>query len=124
MRMLILLFALLASMNILPQKTNEPQENVQEQELTIEQQAEILANEYDNRLALTPKQFLLVKEKIESTLEKRRVIESKYSGKEKLDQLTLMQSYETSAMGEILTRIQFERYKELKPMIQPLEVVD
>ncbi len=124
MRMLILLFTLLASMNILPQRATEPQQKVTIQELTLEQQAEILANEYDNRLALTPKQFLLVKEKIESTLEKRRVIESKYSGKEKLDQLALMQSYETSAMGEILTRIQFERYKELKPMIQPLEVID
>jgi hypothetical protein len=107
---------LLVSMSCFTQETKAT--------LSIDEQADRLANLYDNQLALTAKQFLLFKNELKSTLEKRRLIEQRFSGKEKLDQLVTMQAYETAAMGDILTRIQFRRYKKIKPNLQPLDVVD
>lgn len=92
--------------------------------MTIDEEADSLANVYDNQLALTAKQFLLFKNELKSTLEKRKLIEQRYSGKEKLDQLVTLQAYETAAMGDILTRIQFRRYKRIKPQLQPLEIIE
>ena len=91
---------------------------------TIDKEADRLANAYDNELAFTSEQFLLFKNELKSTLQKRRLIEKQFKGKEKLEQLMTMQAYESSAMGEILTRIQFRRYIRIKPRIQPLDVIE
>ena len=94
-----------------------------ERDRTIEATVDRLANQYDNQLAMTAEQFLLFKNELKATLKTRELIEQRYSGKEKLDQLALMQNYETAAMGEILTRIQLRKYKQIKPELQPLAIV-
>ena len=52
------------------------------------------------------------------------MIESKYEGREELSALTELQVQETLDMNDILTRIQMQVYKKVKPEIQPLKMVE
>lgn len=82
-----------------------------------------ITNEYNRELALTGKQQLLFQKKVEKFLIERHKIEKEFSGKEKLNLLLKMQTEETAEMNDVLTRLQLNLYKKIKPNIQPLEIV-
>lgn len=82
-----------------------------------------LTDRYDLELALTGEQKLLFQQKVEEFLIRRQKVEKNLSGKEKLDFLYQLKEQETAEMGDILTRPQLEVYKEIRPNIQPLDVV-
>lgn len=90
----------------------------------LEDRAAKITNEYNRELALSGDQILLFQQKVEEFLIRRNKIEKQYKGKEKLDLLLALQLQETAEMHNILTRLQMDVYKRVKPQIQPLEVVD
>ncbi|MAP54963.1 hypothetical protein [Altibacter sp.] len=89
----------------------------------LEAEADKITEAYNAQLALSSKQELLFKNKVEEFLIRRQKIEMQYNGKEKLDQLVILQQNETAEMGDILTRPQLDRYKKLKPTLQPVAQV-
>ena len=114
MKKLLILLTLLIGIN------SAAQEEYRTLEDQFDAEAKELANKYDNELGLTPQQWLLFKKEIEANLMKRAKIQTTYEGKEMLDQLVEMRQRELQAMGEILTRIQLDRYKTIRPELQPL----
>ncbi len=88
-----------------------------------EKEAIKISNQYNAELSLTAKQLLLMQQKIEEFLIKRKKIESEFTGREKLDLLYQLQQEETAEMNDILTQPQLKLYKEIKPTIQPLETI-
>ncbi len=96
---------------------------LQESNAQAKKEAEAITDKYIPELALTGKQQLLFQQKVEEFLIRRYEIERRYSGKEKLDLLYSLQEEETAEMNDILTRPQLKLYTEIKPEIQPLEVV-
>ena len=92
--------------------------------LKVEAKADSITDAYDRELSMTAKQKALFKLKVEDYLIKRQMIESKYEGREELSALTELQVQETLDMNDILTRIQMQVYKKVKPEIQPLKMVE
>ncbi|WP_431134069.1 hypothetical protein [Psychroserpens mesophilus] len=90
----------------------------------IEEQSKDIVDAYDRELAMTAKQRALFQLKVEDYLMLRKKIESNYDGREELDALVEMQAQETLDMNDILTRIQMQLYKKIKPTIQPLKEVE
>ncbi len=82
-----------------------------------------ITNKYIPELALIGEQQLLFQQKVEEFLIRRNKIESKFEGKEKLNLLYQLQQDETDDMQDILTKPQLEVYKQIKPTIQPLDIV-
>ncbi|QNJ98771.1 hypothetical protein [Constantimarinum furrinae] len=89
----------------------------------FEEEAQEIMQRFDAELALTSKQELLFQKKIEEFLIRRNEVNSSYTGQERLDQLLILQTNQTAEMGDILTRIQLDRYKQVQPSIQPLAEV-
>ena len=96
---------------------------LQKSNADAEKKAIELTNQYNLELALTGKQKLLFQQKVEEFLIRRQKAEKNLSGKNKLDFLYQLKEQETAEMGDILTRPQLEVYKQVRPDIQPLEVV-
>lgn len=88
-----------------------------------EKQAKEITNKYVPELGLTVEQSLLFEQKVSEFLMRRYKIEEELSGKEKLNLLYQLQKMETAEMNNILTRPQLEVYKQIKPIIQPLEQI-
>lgn len=83
-----------------------------------------LTDRYNQELALSGDQILLFQQKVEEFLIRRQEIEAAgFAGKTKLDQLYKNQQEETADMQDILTHQQLQVYKQVKPNIQPLEIV-
>lgn len=82
-----------------------------------------LTDRYNLELALTGEQKLLFQQKVAEFLIRRQKVEENLTGKEKLDFLFQLQEEETAEMADILTRPQLQVYKEVRPDIQPLEVI-
>ncbi|MCB0446353.1 MAG: hypothetical protein KDD03_02375 [Gelidibacter sp.] len=89
----------------------------------IEAKADSISDAYDRELAMTAKQKALFKLKVEDYLIRRQKVESMYDGREELTALVELQAQETLDMNDILTRIQMQVYKKIKPEIQPLKIV-
>ncbi len=92
--------------------------------LNVEAKADSITDAYDRELSMTAKQKALFKLKVEDYLIKRQMIESKYEGRKELSAFTELQVQETLDMNDILTRIQMQVYKKVKPEIQPLKMVE
>lgn len=92
--------------------------------LKVEAKADSITDAYDRELSMTAKQKALFKLKLEDYLMKRQIIESEYDGRKELEALVELQAQETLDMNDILTRIQMKVYKKVKPVIQPLKVVE
>ncbi|MEH6405913.1 MAG: hypothetical protein V7767_01400 [Leeuwenhoekiella sp.] len=88
-----------------------------------EKKADSIATIYNEKLALTGKQDLLIKTKIGEFLMRRMSVEKDYSGKAKLDALYNLSEEESAEMRDIFTQEQYDVYKRIKPSIQPLETV-
>lgn len=91
--------------------------------LKVEAKADSITDAYDRELSMTAKQKALFKLKVEDYLLRKQNIESKYEGRKQLTALVELQAQETLDMNDILTRIQMQLYKKIKPEIQPLKIV-
>ncbi|WP_040248899.1 hypothetical protein [Psychroserpens mesophilus] len=91
--------------------------------LKVEAKADSITDAYDRELSMTAKQKALFKLKVEDYLLRKQNIESKYEGRKQLTALVELQAQETLDMNDILTRIQMQVYKKIKPEIQPLKIV-
>lgn len=87
---------------------------------TFEEEAIELTDRYDNRLGLTADQRILFQKKVESFLIRAQEVRDEYNGKLELDELYKLQQEEMGEMNDILTQIQWRRYVEIRPQIQPL----
>ena len=87
---------------------------------TFEEEAIELTDRYDNRLGLTANQRILFQKKVESFLIRAQEVRDEYNGKLELDELYKLQQEEMGEMNDILTQIQWRRYVEIRPQIQPL----
>ncbi len=97
---------------------------LQKSDVSVKQEAEAITEKYNNQLSLTTKQFLLFQSKVEEYLIKSNEVKEKFEGRDKLDNLYLLQQQEIGDMGDILTRIQLDLYKEIRPKIQALASVE
>ncbi|APY07096.1 hypothetical protein BWZ20_01715 [Winogradskyella sp. J14-2] len=119
MRILIILcftaFSILGfSQDPILQKNNESLETI----------ATSITDKYDDELALDAKQFILFQRKVEEFLIREEKIHATYEGEEKLDRLYKLRKAESLEMRNILTKPQFSLYKQLKPQLQPIAVLD
>ena len=90
----------------------------------IEAKAKELTKKYNEQLALRAKEYLLFQKKIEEYLHLAEDIKENYKGTEMLDRLYILQEEEIGEMHNILTRIQWNLYKKIRPEIQPLARVE
>lgn len=90
---------------------------------TLDKVATAITKSYDEQLALDGKQFILFQKKVEEFLIREEKIHNQYSGKKKLDFINELRKAETLEMRNVLTSIQYDLYKKIKPKIQPLATV-
>ncbi|TCK69312.1 hypothetical protein DFQ05_0833 [Winogradskyella wandonensis] len=90
---------------------------------TLDEIATKITRTYDDKLSLEGEQFMLFQKKVEEFLIREEKIHNNYSGKQKLDLINELRKAETMEMRNVLTQIQFDLYKRIKPEIQPLAVV-
>ncbi|SHH59760.1 hypothetical protein [Winogradskyella jejuensis] len=90
---------------------------------TLDEIATKITRTYDDKLSLEGEQFMLFQKKVEEFLIREEKIHNNYSGKQKLDLINELRKAETMEMRNVLTQIQFDVYKRIKPEIQPLAVV-
>ncbi|MEO8933087.1 MAG: hypothetical protein ABI295_02175 [Xanthomarina sp.] len=96
---------------------------LQEGDRSLKDEVSTLTNAYNKALGLDGDQLVLFELKIEEFLIRREEIEAELSGIEKLETLYEMQAQETLEMQDILTHYQYQVYKQVKPDIQPIEIV-
>jgi hypothetical protein len=89
----------------------------------VKNEAIRITTEYNRELAFTGEQELLFRQKIEEFLIRKSQIEKDFNGQKKVELLSALQREETREMNDILTRLQMEFYKKVKPQIQPLKTV-
>lgn len=97
---------------------------IQNNSESLEAVATSITDNYNDKLALDAKQFVLFKKKVEEFLIREEKIHNTYKGEEKLNMLYKLRKAETLEMRNILTKPQFNLYKRLKTQIQPLAVID
>ncbi len=86
----------------------------------MEARAEWLTQQYNEELALTPKQQLLFQKKVEEFLIRAESIRMKTEGKNEMDALAELQIQEITEMNNVLTQPQMDVYKKLRPVMQPI----
>lgn len=89
-----------------------------------EMKATKITDQYNAELGLRAKQELLFRKKVEEFILRAEDIKRNYKGREMLNKLLINQKNETAELGNILTRPQLEKYKEVRPRIQPLSKVE
>lgn len=119
MKHIVFVFALFLSVTAVSQDTNFQQANSAE----LKEKAIKITDAYNAELGLRAKQELLFRKKVEEFLIREETIKASSSGRDMLDQMVVLRKNEIAEMGDILTRIQFEKYKEVRPKIQPLAKV-
>ncbi len=117
--LLLLITILMAPIIVMAQDTffQNSNENVRSEAIRI-------TTEYNRELAFSGEQELLFRQKVEEFLIRKNEIEKAFSGQKKIDLLSALQREETREMNDILTRLQLEFYRKVKPQIQPLETVE
>lgn len=96
---------------------------LQKPDRSLSDEVSALTEAYNRELGLDTDQLGLFEMKLEEFLIRRKKIESLLEGEEKLETLYEMQAEETLEMQDILTHYQFVVYQQVKPSIQPIEVV-
>ena len=118
MKFTLYIYLLFFSINILAQ---DPM--LQKPDVSLDAKAKDLTVQYNKHLGLTIDQIGLFDIKVEEFLIRREKIENTFEGREKLELLYTLQLQETIEMQNILTQLQMDVYKRVRPEIQPLEVV-
>ena len=89
-----------------------------------EKTAKPLVREYSKELGLSGEQELLVQQKlVEFIMKKEGIRNSTKSAEDKLHFLNQLHQIETAEMANILTRPQLMKYKNIKPVLQPIKPV-
>lgn len=117
--LLLLITILMAPIIVMAQDTffQNSNENVRSEAIRI-------TTEYNRELAFSGEQELLFRQKVEEFLIRKNEIEKAFSGQKKIDLLSALQREETREMNDILTRVQMEFYRKVKPQIQPVKSVE
>ena len=115
MKKALLLFLLFISSMSFGQDTH-----VQVGSETLEEKATTIADRYVHELGLRAKQELLFRKKVEEYLIRAEDIKANHEGEDMLNMMVALRQNETAEMGDILTRIQLQEYKKIRPTIQPL----
>lgn len=115
MRKIFLLVLLFVSFSALSQDTN-----FQVGSETLQEKAKVITDKYVDVLGLRAKQELLFRKKVEEYLVREEKIKATNSGEDMLTMMVALRQNEAAEMSDILTRIQLEKYKEVRPEIQPL----
>ncbi|SHJ11960.1 hypothetical protein [Aquimarina spongiae] len=111
----ILSFTIVTGQNPFTQKSDN---------LKIKEEAKELAKEYDQQLGMTEDQLLQFEIKVEEyMINEKKIRDSNLNIKEKIKALKINLNKETSAMSNILTRIQYDLYKKIKPQYQSIDSV-
>lgn len=119
MKKLFLLLLLFTTTATLAQKYDGVESTSSQKE-----QAEKLTQQYNDYLSLTEDQIIIMEQKIAEFLAKRNaIITSSSSIEEKNRMILAFYKEETGEMNDILTRVQLQLYKKIKPEIQPLLVL-
>jgi hypothetical protein len=71
-------------------------------------------------LVLSAKQGLLFRKKVEEFLVREEALKTNGEGGDMLNIVGALRQNKAAEMGDILTRIELEKYKEVRPTIQPL----
>jgi len=87
---------------------------------TLQEKAKVITDKYVNVLGLRAEQELLFRKKVEEYLVREEKIKKTTTGEAMLHKMVALRQNEAAEMGDILTRIQLEKYKEVRPDIQPL----
>lgn len=96
---------------------------VEDANQSLEDMASAITDQYDRELSMTGKQKAIFKLRVEDFLLLRKKILDSKTDEAQLDALVNLQAEETLAMNDVLTRIQMDVYKKVKPEIQPLKIV-
>lgn len=117
--LLLLITILMAPIIVMAQDTffQNSNENVRSEAIRI-------TTEYNRELAFSGEQELLFRQKVEEFLIRKNEIEKSFRGQKKIDLLSALQREETREMNDILTRLQMEFYRKVKPQIQPVKTVE
>ena len=86
----------------------------------LQEKAKTITDKYVDVLGLRAEQELLFRKKVEEYLVREEKIKATNKGEDMLNKMVALRQNEAAEMGDILTRIQLERYKEVRPEIQPL----
>ncbi len=97
---------------------------VEDAEMNTEDMALDITNKYNRQLAMNGEQIAIFKIRVEDFLVLRKEILESKEGKDQLNALVNLQAEETLAMNDVLTRLQMDVYKKIKPKIQPLKIVE
>ncbi|HBY68856.1 MAG TPA: hypothetical protein DEG69_14590 [Flavobacteriaceae bacterium] len=89
-----------------------------------EMRADALTETYNAELALSSKQELLFKKKIEEFLPRYDAIRKNYEGRDKLNRILSLGEEESAEMRDILTQPQFDLYVKMKEKVQPIGKVE
>ncbi|GEQ86412.1 hypothetical protein ULMS_19200 [Patiriisocius marinistellae] len=119
MKNIITILALMVSITTLSQNTF-----LQNGTNNSEENAKDLTEKYNEALIMDTNQRLLFEKKVEEFIISADKIKANYNGKEKLDMLFALRQNEIAEMGDILTRLQLKKYKEVRQQIQPLARVE
>ena len=87
---------------------------------TLQEKAKTITDKYVNELGLRAKQELLFRKKVEEFLIREEEIKKTSEGEDMLNKMVALRQNEAAEMGDILTAIQLEEYKKIRPRIQPL----
>ncbi|MGJ8666010.1 MAG: hypothetical protein ACSHW7_06580 [Patiriisocius sp.] len=91
---------------------------------TAEEQAKELTKQYNDQLVMETNQRLLFQKKVEEFLISSNKVKDTYKGRDMLNKLYELRQNEIAEMGDILTRIQLDKYKQVRQDIQPLATVE
>ncbi len=92
--------------------------------LKIKQRAKQLSKQYDRELGMTEDQLLRFEIKVEEHLiNETKIRKSNQAVENKILALKNNLNKETLSMGDILTRTQYQRYKEIKSRYQSIDSI-
>ncbi len=115
MKKILLLLVLLVSVSALSQDTY-----LQTGGDDLQEKAKMITDKYVDALGLRAKQELLFRKKVEEFLVREEKIKANSEGEDMLNKMVALRQNEAVEMGDILTRLQLDKYKEVRPTIQPL----
>tara|TARA_R100000935_G_scaffold8302_7_gene17381 strand:- start:8961 stop:9323 length:363 start_codon:yes stop_codon:yes gene_type:complete len=86
----------------------------------LQEKAKAITDKYVDVLGLRAEQELLFRKKVEEYLVREEKIKATNKGEDMLNKMVALRQNEAAEMGDILTRLQLQKYKEVRPEIQPL----
>ncbi|MFH4969095.1 hypothetical protein V8G61_12890 [Gaetbulibacter sp. M240] len=90
----------------------------------VRAEAERLTEIYSAELGLDGTQLPIFEDKVGDYLTLRKEVIETYQGKEALDKLTQLMVKESLEMKDLLTRIQYNKYKKIRQTVQPIKTVE